>query len=267
MRMLHPDLLERRALALLTLIDVFGRPVLGQVRLTGPGLRTVAKGGGRYAVISAKGFADYESGFAAPPAAPAVGSTNLRIDVRPADGALAPRSATLKLPRDPDPAKATTADSLFAAIPVVLLPAPQSSIPSSSAAVRVTVRAKNDGRRVAGALVRVSSTGGTFKARAVTDAAGEALVIVPQFPLSHTGPGGQMDSALDAKATVVADPDTVRLVADDAVAAERRAALAATSGFLDPDALDAALPAPGGGTAVKLSTRAIATLNLEWKKP
>lgn len=267
MRMLHPDLLERRALALLALVDTFGRPVLGQVHLSAPGLRTVAKGSGRYAVISAKGFAEYETGFAAPPAAPAVGSTDLRIDIRPADGALAPRSATLKLPRDPDPARASTADSLFATVPVVLLPAPQAQIPSSAAAVRVTVRKKGDGRRVAGALVRVSSTDGTFKARAVTDAAGEALLIVPQVPLSHTGPGGQIDSALDAKATVVADPDTVRLVADDAVVAERRAALAATSGFLDPDALDTALPAPGGGTSIKLSTRMIATLNLEWKKP
>lgn len=267
MRMLHSDLLERRALALLTLIDVFGRPVLGQVHLSGPGLRIVAKGSGRHAVISAAGFSDYESAFAAPPATPAIGSKSFRIDLRPADSGLAPRSVTIKLPRDPDPAKAATAGSLFAPVPVVLLPAPQCPVPASAAALRVTVRKKNDGRRVAGALVRVSSAGGTFKARAVTDAAGEALVIVPHFPLSHTGPGGQIDSALDAKATVVADPDAVRLIADGAVAAERRAALAASGGFLDPDALEQALPAPGGGTNCKLSTRMIATLNLEWKNP
>jgi len=267
MRMLHPELLERRALALLALVDTFGRPVLGQVHLSAPGLRTVAKGSGRHAIISATGFADYETAFAAPPATPAVGSRSLRIDLRPADRALASRSITIKLPRNPDPAKAATADSLFVPVPVVLLPAPQCPVPASAAALRVTVRKKNDGRRVAGALVRVSSTSGNFKARAVTDVAGEALVIVPQFPLSHTGPGGQIDSALDAKATVVADPDVVRLIADGAVAAERRAALTTSSGFLDPDALEQTLPAPGGGISFKLSTRMIATLNLEWKKP
>lgn len=267
MIMLHPDLLERRALALLALIDPFGRPVPGPVRLSGPGLRTVAKSGGRHAIISASGFADYEAAFAAPPAAPAVGQIDVRIDILPADGTLAPRSVTLKLPRDPDPANAATTDSLFAPVPVMLLPSPQCPVPATAAAVRVTVRKKTDGRRVAGALVRVASSGGAFKAMAMTDAVGEALVIVPQFPLSHTGGGGAISSELDATATVVADPAAIRLVADADIAAARAAARTAADPFPDPDALDKALPVPADGTAFKLSTRADAVLTLEWKNP
>ena len=267
MRMLHPDLLDRRALALIELIDPIGRSVLGQALMSGAGLRTVAKGGGRSAVVAAQGFAAHEAAFAAPPNNPAVGQVDYRIDILPADRGLAPRSVTLKLPRDPDPANRANEASLFSPIRVALLPSPQCPIPATAAAVRITVRKKGDGRRVAGALVRVVTSGNKFQAMALTDAIGEALVIVPEFPLTHTGPGGQIDSALGAKATVVAAPNAITLVADADISAARAAAQSATSGFADPDAIDKALPAPAGGVALQLSTRTIAILELEWKNP
>ena len=131
----------------------------------------------------------------------------------------------------------------------------------------MTVRKKDDGRRVAGALVRVVSTGNRFKASAVTDAAGEALVIVLHFPLSHTGDGGQIADGLEAKATVVADPARVKLVADSDVQQARNAARVAALGFPDPDGLAKAHPAPGGGTELRLSTRKVAIVELEWNEP
>lgn len=267
MMMLSPDLLDRRALALVELRDPWGRPLISPARLSGEGLRVVAKGGGRFAIVAAAGFAAHESTFAAAPQAPAIGSVGLRLDIAPADSAFAPRSAVLKLPRDPDPDHGGQPGSVFQAVAIALLPAPQSPIPATAAGVRVTVRKKGDGRRVAGALVRVASADGKFKAHAVTDAAGEALVVLAQFPPSHTGGGGQIADSLEATATVVADPAKIALLSDAEVMPARDVARGQFAGFTDPDALDAALPDPGNGKTLRLSTRVVATLELEWTNP
>ena len=68
MRMLNPDLLDRRALALVELRDPFGRRLPSPARIEGDGLRVVAKGGGRFAIVAAAGFASHESAFFAAPA-------------------------------------------------------------------------------------------------------------------------------------------------------------------------------------------------------
>lgn len=267
MRMLNPDLLDRRALALVELRDPFGRRLPSPARIEGDGLRVVAKGGGRFAIVAAAGFASHESAFFAAPAAPEAGAIDVRLEIVPGDGGLAPRTALLKLPRDPDPDHGGETGSLFRAVRIDLLPAPPCAIPATAAGVRVTVRKRDDGRRVGGALVRVTSPDGKFKARAVTDVAGEALVIFAQFPPTHTGGGGQIADGLDATATVVADLDEISLIADGDLVHARSAARARTTGFPDPDALDAVLPAPPGGTAVRLSTRVVASIELEWTDP
>ena len=82
--MLTPDLLDRRALALLRMVDVHGRPVAGPVRIEGEGVRTVAKAPGHFAVLAAAGFEDHVAAFLAPPAAPALQSRNVAIDLTPA---------------------------------------------------------------------------------------------------------------------------------------------------------------------------------------
>lgn len=264
--MLSPDLLDRRALALIALVDPFGRPLVGPAQLTGEGLRTVAKPGGRWAVLACKGLEAHIGAFDAPPAAPAQGSVACAIDIRPADGGLAPRRAVVPLPRDPDPAHKDQADSLFAPVAITLLPSPRCPIPGTSAAVRVTVRKRNDGRRVANALVRVASDNGQFAAQAVTDAAGEALVIVPDFPMTFTGGGGSVVDRLPSKVTAVADPATAVLVDDAAVLAALAGAAGQSSGWADPDALADAFPVPAAGAvAAQLSTRAVATAEVEWR--
>jgi hypothetical protein len=265
--MLSPDLLDRRALALIALVDPFGRPLVGPARLTGEGVRTVAKTGGRWAVLAAAGLELHVGAFDAPPATPAQGSIECAIDVRPLGGVLAPRRAVIPLPRDPDPAHSAQADSVFGPVVVTLLPGPTCPIPATAAAVRFTVRKRGDGRRVANAQVRVASSNGQFGAQSITDAAGEALVIVPEFPLAYTGGGGSVPDALPAKATAVADPDRVVLVADDEVAAARSRAPAQVSDYPDPDALAAAFPAPATGTNIQLSVRVVATAEVEWRAP
>jgi len=265
--MLTPDLLDRRALALIALVDPFGRPLAGPAFLTGDGVRTVAKPGGRWAVLAAAGLEGHVGAFDAPPPAPSKGSVACAIDIRPFDRALAPRRAVIALPRDPDPTHKGQADSLFAPVAVTLLPGPTCPVPATAAAVRVTVRKRGDGRRVANALVRVASNNGQFSAQAVSDAAGEALVIVPNFPLAFTGNGGSVADALPAKASAVADPATAVLVADEDILAARARAARQDAGYPDPDALAAAFPAPATGTDIQLSVRAIATADVEWRAP
>jgi hypothetical protein len=265
--MLSPDLLDRRALALVALVDPFGRALTGPARLTGEGLRTVAKPGGRWALLAAAGLEAHVGTFDAAPTTPARGSIACTIDIKPFDRALAPRRAVVPLPRDPDPAHKSQAGSLFQPIVVTLYPGSTMPIPPTSAGVRVTVRKRGDGRRVANALVRVRSNNGQFSAQAVSDATGEALVIVPNFPLAFTGNGGSVADTLPAKATAVADPDKAVLVADQDLAAARARAALADGNFPDPDALAAAFPAPASGTNVQLSVRAIATADVEWRAP
>lgn len=264
--MLAPDLLDRRALALIALVDPFGRPLVGSAQLRGEGLRTVAKPGGRWAVLAYAGLEAHVGAFAAAPGSPAQGSVACAIDIRPADGGLAPRRAVVPLPRDPDPAHKDQADSLFAPVTIALLPSPRCAIPATSAAVRVTVRKRNDGRRVANALVRVASDNGQFAAQAVTDAAGEALVIVAQFPMSFTGGGGSVADGLPGTVTAVADPATAVLVDDAEVLAALAGAAGQDAGWADSDALADAFPVPAtGAAAIRLSTRAVATTEVEWR--
>jgi hypothetical protein len=266
--MLSPDLLDRRALALIALLDPFGRALDGPAQLTGEGLRTVAKSGGRWAILACNGLEAHVASFEAPPASPAQGSVTCAIDIRPANAALAPRRAVVPLPRDPDPGHRGQADSLFEPVMITLLPSPRCPIPATSAAVRVTVRKRNDGRRVANALVRVVSDNGQFAAHAVSDAAGEALVIVPDFPMSFTGGGGSVADGLPAKVTAVADPATATLVEDALVVAALADARRQAGGWVDPDTLEDGFPVPATGAAtIRLSTRAVATTEVEWRTP
>lgn len=265
--MLFPDLLDRRALALVALTDPFGRALAGPALLTGDGLRTAAKPGGRWAILSAAGLEAHSHAFDLPPDEPDEGSVQLAIDIKPAHPGLAPRRFFLSLPRDADPASRGQPGSLFEPVAITLLPSPRCKVPATAAAVRVTVRKRGDGRRVANALVRVASNNGQFNAQAITDAAGEALVIVPDFPPAFTGSGGSVADGLPAKATAVADPATAVLVADDGVAAARADVASRVTGFADPDALAEQFPVPASGTATRLSVREIAFAEVEWRAP
>ena len=219
-------------------------------------------------MLGCQGLEAHVASFASAPAGPAPGSVECVIDIRPADGGLAPRRAVVPLPRDPDPDHRDQDDSLFAPTTIALLPSPHCPVPATSAAVRVTVRKRNDGRRVANALVRVKSDDGQFAAQSVTDAAGEALVIVPDFPLGFSGGGGSVADGLAAKVTAVADPESAVLVEDAGALAALARAGRQDSGWVDPDALADAFPAPGAGAAsIRLSTRAVATTQVEWRAP
>ena len=265
--MLAPDLLDRRALALLALRDSFGRPVRSPVLVTGEGVRTLIKDDGTIAVLDAPGFAAHAAAFAAPPATPALGSKSIPLAIVPADPRLQARRFVLKLPRDPDPANAAQADSLFRAAEVTLLASALQRQEALSCVVRVTVHRESDGALVGKALVRARSDNGQFEAIAVTDRLGEAALVFPNLPVAFPGAGATADAELAAKAIVKVSPAKA-LFTPAAEAASSGGVRSRDVGIVDPDELaGSAAPSFAGGTPVKLSAGTEPTLALEWKQP
>ncbi len=256
--MLAPDLLDRRALALLRFVDVAGRPVLGPVRIEGDGVRTVAKGGGRFALLEARGFEAYVASFDPIVSVPA---KTIRLDLTPSARDVAPRGFGLRLPRNPAP---DAPSSLFEPQAVELLPSALAARSGSACTIRVSVRRGDDARVVEGALVRARSADAAFLARAVTDARGEACLLFPFLPLSF--PGQTISAEQSARVVVHVDPGSARFHAPAEVVAAAEAAALRTSGHADPDALAAAAPAPNfaAGAETALSAGRESAVNLEW---
>jgi hypothetical protein len=266
MNMLAPDILDRRALALIELVDPFGKPLSSPATISGDGVRLFAKGMGRYVLAEAAGLEKYVSSFGAVPSTPVVSSKKVILDIRPVDRSICPRQIEIALPRNPDPAQAASEGSLFEPIQIALSPSPASPIPATAAAVRATVRKRNDGRRVANALVRWVSDNGQFSGRSITDFAGEALIVVPQFPMSFTS-GSNISDSLGGKVSAVADADLALLVSDEDIAVARAFAAAPSYPLVDPDDLASRFAIPAGATGIGMSTRFIATADIEWRAP
>jgi hypothetical protein len=260
-----PDLLDRRALALVRLVDVFGRPVAGPVRIESDGVRTVAKGPGEHAVLSAPGLEEHVRAFEAAPASPALRSRHIQLDLTPAAAHVAPRRFDLRLPRDPDPGHASQANSLFQAAEIEMLPSPRASLSGSACAIRVTVRRKDDQRLIENALVSARSDNGLFAARAISDARGEACLVFPVMPASFVG-GGSVQPDLPAMAIADFDPASARFHAPGDVAAAAAEAAARTTDHVDPDALAASLtPDFASGAAVRIAAGRQISILIEWE--
>jgi hypothetical protein len=259
---------DRRVLAALTFSDAAGRTVQSPVRVAASGLRLLVKRPGELVVTEAPGLAAHTAAFDAVPAMPAVGSVVVQLDLVPADPALGPRRFALPLPRDPDPANAANANSLFRSAEVPLLPAPSGSVTGLLAAVRVGVRRNDDGRRIEGALVRLRPEGGRPQARALTDAAGDALLLVPAVPLASPGMGGTVLPDIGADLDAVIDPAQVRFHAPEDVMAARAAAAVRLVGLIDPDDVEARLA--GSATppqAVRLAAGQTRIAAIAWAPP
>jgi hypothetical protein len=257
--MLSPDLLDRRALALLRLVDVHGAAVRGPVVIQGEGVRTVAKGDGRFALLSALGFAAYEGSF--DPIAPTAAKP-VRLDLTPAAPDVMPRSVTLELPR---PASASAQGSVFEPATIEMLPSPRAGRSRSACLVRVSVLRSGDGHVVENALVRARSDDGLFGARALTDARGEACLVFPILPLAFSGTSIRRD--LPVRVTVQVKTGVAAFHAPGDVATAAAAAASRTQGHIDPDVLMASLGEPdfGSGAEVLVAAGREAAVRIEWK--
>jgi hypothetical protein len=261
--------LDRRALAAIRFVDaVTGAPADGRIALAASGVSVARKRSGAVVVLAAPGLEAHRTSFTAPPPTPAVGSLEIAIDARPASPAYAARRFALRLPRDPDPDHRDHPDSLFAAAIVELLPSPAYPPSGQAAALRVSVRRADDQRRVGGALVRLRPSAGLSPTRALTDAVGEALLVVRGVPLASPGPGATTVADIAAELDVLVDPALARFVADDAIDAARAQALAEEMGFVDPDDVETRLAATAPpAVAIRLASGATGAVTLHWSPP
>lgn len=262
------ELQDRRVLAGLALVDILGRPVLTPVSVSATGVRLLVKRPGQLVVLDAPGLSAHTDGFDVPPDVPPLGSVTVPLDLRPADRAYGTRRFALHLPRDPDPRHATDSGSLFRPVQIPLLPAPGATVTGLVAALRVTVRRSDDGRCVEGALVRLRPAGGLPQARALTDAAGDALLLVSGVPLDSPGPGGVVRPSIDADLDAVIDPALARFNVDDQLMKARAEAASRTAGFIDPDDLETRLGGSAtGAQSVQIAAGRTRTAAITWVPP
>jgi len=235
------DTLDRRVLAGIVFVDCLGARVASPVDIGVPsGVRWFRKPSGQVVITAAPGLGDYAGSLVAP-AVPAPGAVSAVLDLNPSDPGLDARRVVVALPRDPDPARMDSPGSLFRMLEVTLLPSPRAKAAGLVAMLYVTVTRGDDGRLVEGALVRLRPDGGRPAARACTDAAGVALLMVPGVPLASPGAGAVVRRGLPARLDVIVDPAQARFHAIADVPAARLRAAQRMRGFIDPDDIEARL--------------------------
>lgn len=199
---------ESRVLGALRCLDAStGAGIETPLQVQVDGARIRRNRSGLYVLVQADSLATHEGAFDEPPALPAVGSVAFTASIEDPSGRYLPRLATFALPRDPLPANAALAGSLFRAIQVPMYPAGVAPLGANWAVLRVSVRDGASGDALGGALLRVRS-GGQVMALGLSDWRGEALVPVPGVPATTWSEdpeavvvneiAAQLDGAFDA---------------------------------------------------------------------
>jgi hypothetical protein len=247
------EIVQQDILAALRFVDdITGRTVPDAVQLQAPKLTLYPKRNGDLIVLDAQNFA--------------AAGTDYPIDIRPLAIGYASRRVMLHLPRDPDPANAANANSLFQPALVPLLPSPDYRVGANLALLRVTLRRSTDQLRIGNALVQLTTTlPGNPGARALTDAAGEAILVLSGVPLTVPGPGAIVVADIAASLLLLVDPAIAVFTADADTAAARAASQSQTTGFPDPDDLAARFgPTAPAATAVTIGAGRVSFAKLAW---
>lgn len=191
---------DRRVLGALRCVDATTlMPIDEPLAVSAPGARLLRNHSGLYVIQTWTRLPAHEDAFDAPPAAPAVGSESLVLDVRDASGRYLARRVAIALPRDPAPANLELPGSLFRPVDVPMYPAPSAPTGANWVELRATVRETATGDGLGGALLRVVSAGNVL-ARGLTDWRGEAFVPVAGVPITtwSTEPGAVVVSEISA---------------------------------------------------------------------
>lgn len=184
LRLRELERVERRVLGALRCVDAStGAPIERPLHVQAAGVRLLRNASGLVVIDGPALLPEHAAAFAAPPAAPALASIALLVEVDDPAAEYLPRRATVRLPRDPDPANAGNADSLFRPVELPLYPAPAARTGSNWSLLRVSVREAASGDALGGALLLVS-VGAVVRARGLSDWRGEALVAVPGVPVT-----------------------------------------------------------------------------------
>lgn len=175
---------------------------------------------GLYVVATAPKLEDYVLEFDTPLAKPKLGKAPIVLTVQDPERQYLPRQATIALPRDPDPANESSADSLFQPVDVALFAAPAARTGEGVAVVRASVKRTGTEIGLPAALLRVLRTSdGKVLARGLADDRGEVLLAVPGIPITswEDGPGPvvstevdvSLEAIFDRSADDVPDPDEI----------------------------------------------------------
>jgi len=249
---LRVEWIETNALGALRITDaVTSRAVAAPVMISAPGLRLLRKSVAEYVIMGADNLG---AGLDVP------------IDVRPLGGAYLPRRITVHLPRDANPANAAQPTSIFRPVAIPLPPSPSYPVSGSPALLRVTVRRSTDNARVGGAVVRLRTAPAPAPDfHSMTDAVGEALIVVPGVPLTSPGPNATVLRDIAASLDVLVDPALATFTADAGIDAARASALARRDGFIDPDDVIARLgPTAPAATTVRVGAGRVDTVIATW---
>lgn len=177
---------DQRVLGALALVDAgTGAPIdrALELRVPGPGRAVLVRNASGLVVIRDwSELPAHAAAFDAPPDAPAPRPV-LRLAVRDPLGQYLPRIASIVLPRDPAPALAVQAESLFQPLRVPMYPSASAATGSNWSLLRVSLQESARGDALGGALLRVRRNGEVL-ARGFTDARGEGLVAVVGVPVT-----------------------------------------------------------------------------------
>ena len=225
---LELERVESRVLGALRCTDgVTGTPIDRPLEVRAAGADILRNRSGLYVIRRAEALAAHEASFEAPPALPAQGSVALALTVADPLGAYLPRRATVLLPRDPDPANAGTAASLFRPLDLPLYPSPAAPLAVNWAVLRISLVAAG-GEHLGGALLRVLRNGNVL-ARGLTDWRGEGLLPVAGVPVTTFSEDEQAVVISEIEVTVQAllDPAALEAAAATLPATQQNVAIAA----------------------------------------
>jgi hypothetical protein len=187
------DLLDRRVVGAVRYLDATtGLPIRRALDVAGEGVRLMRNLRGLYVLSQVAGLEQHELTFPAPPRSPGIAGMRMTLTVSDPAGRFLPRSHTVRLPRDPDPAHADQEGSLFRTIDVPLYPSPAALVSPGWSVIRATVVRQGSGEPLPGALLRVVRTSDSkVLARGVSewrgDTRGEALVAIAGVPITTWG--------------------------------------------------------------------------------
>ena len=236
----HPrEPVEQSAIAALRCIDGATRvPIDGPLDVEVARSTVRRNRSGLYVIASAAALPGFDAAFPQQPADPPIGSLSLRAVLRDPTGRYLPRSASIALPRDPSPANAAQASSLFRPLDLAMYAGSAAPTEVNWSVLRVSVSDSASGDALGGVLLRVLQ-GAVVLARGMTDWRGEALVAVPGVPVTtwSDDPNAVVVDAINAQLDVTADTTALQRVAIADVRAGRPPASPPVS---DPDALEAA---------------------------
>ena len=178
--------IEQRVLGALRLIDrVTQTPLTRSLRLTSSNAGVVRNMRGYYVVNHAAGLEAHTAAFQQPPALPELGAKPYTFEINDLQKRYLPRLTTLRLPRDPNPANVANANSIFKPIDVAMYPASTATLSYNWSTIRASVSQGPDHLPLRGALLQViDAADGLLLASGISDARGEALVIVPGVPIT-----------------------------------------------------------------------------------